>query len=119
MSKPSQRPPLPKDFHKRHNVAEQTRIVDGAFAATARLYCDVFALWGGCSKDPCRRHRRCAGEAFDCLRRRVARIPPEQQGAAMNDVIAGGPRRLAPRSHAEWSVRRMALSSWLYVRGGR
>ncbi len=36
-------------------------------------------------------------------------VPPAQRLKAQQEVIAGGPRRLAPATHMEWSLRRTAL----------
>jgi hypothetical protein len=45
----------------------------------------------------------------------LAFVPPSQRLKAQKQVIAGGPWRLAPATHAEWTVRRAAiadLASW-------
>jgi hypothetical protein len=48
-------------------------------ALQQRRYCDAFALWRSCSRKACRRQCRCRGEAADCLRRALDRVPhPEQ-----------------------------------------
>jgi hypothetical protein len=42
-------------------------------------------------------------------------VPQERRLAVANEVIAGGPRRIAPASHMEWLVRRQPmpmLTSW-------
>jgi len=36
-------------------------------AALARHYCDAFKLWRACHFGPCRRQRRCRGDAQACL----------------------------------------------------
>jgi hypothetical protein len=98
-----------KDFTKRRSVAEGLKLTDAAHAATWRLYCDVFSLWRGCSKKKCRRNRRCLGEPAACLLRALPFIPPVRREAAVKEVIAGGPRRLPPSTHLEWTVRREPL----------
>jgi len=42
-------------------------------------------------------------------------VPPSQRLNAQQQVIAGGPRRIAPATHIEWTVRRTELAklvSW-------
>ena len=38
-------------------------------------------------------------------------VPPAERLKAEQEVIAGGPRRVAPASHIEWTVRRSALAT--------
>jgi hypothetical protein len=101
--------PNEKDFTKRRSVAEGLKLADAAHAATWRLYCDVFSLWRGCRGKKCRHHRRCLGEPAGCLLRALAFIPPARREEAAKAVIAGGPRRIPPATHLEWTVRREPL----------
>ena len=38
-------------------------------------------------------------------------VPQAQRLKAQKEVIAGGPRRLAPATHIEWFVRRTELAT--------
>jgi hypothetical protein len=38
-------------------------------------------------------------------------VPPSQRLKAQKEVIAGGPRRIAPATHIEWFVRRNELKT--------
>ena len=38
-------------------------------------------------------------------------VPQAERLRAQEEVIAGGPRRIAPATHIEWSVRRTALAT--------
>jgi len=63
----------------------------------------------------CQRHRRCLGEPTGCFLRGLHYVPPSQRLNAQQQVIAGGPRRIAPATHIEWTVRRTELAklvSW-------
>jgi len=44
-------------------------------------------------------------------------VQPSERLEARKEVIAGGPRRLAPATHVEWFIRRTALEtvvSWRF-----
>jgi hypothetical protein len=56
------------------------------------------------------------GDPFPCLRRGLLTVPPQRLEEPKSEVIAVGPRRLPPATHAEWNIRRMALPGWF---GGR
>jgi hypothetical protein len=43
------------------------------------------------------------------LLRALAFIPPARREEAAKAVIAGGPRRIPPATHLEWTVRREPL----------
>jgi hypothetical protein len=101
--------PTAKDFHKRRSYEEGRALMDAAHLAVQRLYCDALGFWRRCKSKPCRRHRRCCGNQTACLLRGLPFVPPEERAKAEKEVIAGGPRRLLPASHAEWVVRRSAL----------
>ena len=45
-------------------------------------------------------------------------VPPAERLKAEKDVIAGGPRRIAPATHMEWQVRRTALATLVSWRIG-
>jgi hypothetical protein len=110
---PSRRnkPPNRQDFLKRRSFEEGRALVDAAHTATHRLYCDALLFWRGCSQRTCKRHRRCLGEPTGCLMRGLPSVPQAQRLRAQAAVIAGGPRRIAPATHIEWSVRRTALAT--------
>jgi hypothetical protein len=41
-------------------------------------------------------------------------MPPELQTRAMDQVIAGGPRRVRAATHNEWHLRRYPPSNFVY-----
>jgi hypothetical protein len=107
--------PSEKNFTKRRTVEQGLQLADAAHAAVWRLYCEVFRLWRSCSGKKCRRHRRCLRAPAGCLMRGLRSVPEQRRLTAANEVIAGGPRRIAPATHLEWVVRREplpALTSW-------
>jgi len=99
------------NYSKRRTFGQGRALVDAAHVATYRLYCDVLALWRRCPKQPCRRHRRCAGEPTGCLMRNLPFVPQAERLKAEKEVISGGPRRVPPATHIEWQVRRTALAA--------
>ena len=101
------------NFLKRRTFEQGKKQLDDAHYATHRLYCDVFGFWRGCKLRMCRRHRRCIGEATICLMRGLSKVPAPHQRLARRGVIAGGPRRLPPTSHAERTVRASDLAQLL------
>jgi len=114
---PSSRKKLPDQppYLKRRTFEEGRAEVDAAHVATCRLYCDALNLWRGCAKPRCRRHRCCLGEPTGCFVRGLPRVSARRRLEAQKVVIAGGPRRIAPATHIEWTVRRSALKqivSW-------
>jgi hypothetical protein len=104
-------PPAKQDFLKRRTFEEGRAQVDAAHIATHRLYCDALGFCRRCVKRPCKRHRRCAGEPTGCLLRGLPSVPQAQRLKAQKEVIAGGPRRVAPATHIEWFVRRTELQT--------
>jgi hypothetical protein len=104
-------PPAKQDFLKRRTFEEGRAQVDAAHSATHRLYCDALRFWRRCAKRPCKRHRRCTGEPTGCLMRGLPSVPQAQRLKAQKEVIAGGPRRMAPATHIEWFVRRTELAT--------
>lgn len=98
-------------LNKRHTPKEQQALHNAARAAVQRLYCDVLELWRACKTPRCKRHRRCGGDAQACLRRGVKGVPQHRLNDAQAAVLAGGPRRIAPATHAEWVLRRQPPSS--------
>jgi hypothetical protein len=105
------KPPDKQNFLKRRTFEEGRALVGAAHSTTHRLYCDALSLWRRCSKRSCRRHRRCCGEPTGCLLRGLPYVPPSRRRNAQQAVIAGGPRRVAPATHTEWSIRRTALET--------
>lgn len=80
---------------------------------SCRLYCDALRFWRRCTKRPCKRHRRCTGDAFHCLEAGHYLVPPSQRARARNEVLGGGPRRIPPATHIEWTVRRNSFGELL------
>jgi hypothetical protein len=103
--------PQQPNYLKRRTFEEGKAQVDAAHVATWRLYCEVLKFWRGCPRAACKRHRRCLGEPARCLMRGLSSVPPAERLKAEQEVIAGGPRRVAPASHVEWTVRRSALAT--------
>jgi hypothetical protein len=98
-------------FLKRRSFEDGRALVDAAHGATHRLYCETLAFWRRCALRGCRRHRRCLGEPTGCLMRGLPFVPPAERTRAYDEVIAGGPRRLAAASHIEWCLRRTTLAT--------
>jgi hypothetical protein len=119
MPKARNKDPNEKQLLKRRTVEEGLKLTDDAHVATWRLYCEVFGLWRTCPVGKCRRHRRCLGKPAPCLMRGLPAVPQEQRLAAADEVIAGGPRRIAPASHMEWLVRRQPLPMLTTWRAGQ
>ena len=69
-------------------------------ALQQRRYCDAFALWRTCPHKTCRRQCRCRGEAADCLRRALDRVPHAQQWSARQDILAATPRNVGAPERA-------------------
>jgi hypothetical protein len=104
-------PPAKQSFLKRRTFKEGRALVDAAHLATHRLYCDALSFWRRCPSRTCKRHRCCLGEPAGCLLRGLPHVPPSRRLKAQHEVIAGGPRCIAPASHVEWHVRRTALQT--------
>jgi hypothetical protein len=107
--------PKQPNFLKRRTFEQGKAEIDAAHVTTWRLYCDTLAFWRRCPNKACKRHRRCSGEPAGCLMRGLPGVPRAARLKAEQDVIAGGPQRIAPASHVEWTVRRSALetlASW-------
>jgi hypothetical protein len=100
-----------QNFLKRRSFEQGKAEIDAAHVATHRLYCDVLRLWRRCSRPACKRHRCCLGEPTGCFVRALPFVPPSQRLTAQKQVIAGGPRRIAPATHIEWTVRRTELAT--------
>src|ERR1700681_950854 len=105
------KPPRQPNFLKRRSFAEGKAQVDAAHLATWRLYCEALAFWRRCASAVCQRHRVGAAELPGCLIRGLPSVPPAKRLKAEQEVIAGGPRRIAPANHIEWTVRRSALAA--------
>jgi hypothetical protein len=107
------KPANERDFTKRRSVLENRALIDAAHRTTYRLYCDALHLWRRCPSQKCRRHRRCVGEPTGCLNRALPTVPRNRLAAARQDVMAGGPHRVAPATHIEWVVRQCAVEQVL------
>jgi hypothetical protein len=115
MPKSPKKHPQEKDFLKRRSKEDGIKLADAAHVATWRLYCEALHFWRACKGRKCRRHRCCLGQPASCLMRGLPGVSQAQRLAAATDVIAGGPRRIAPATHLEWLVRHEplpALTSW-------
>lgn len=115
MPSPRKKAPKEPNFLKRRTFEEGKAQMDAAHIATWRLYCETLAFWRRCSNTACKRQQHCQGESAGCLMRGLPGVPHKERLKAEQEVIAGGPRRIAPASHAEWTVRRSALdmlTSW-------
>ena len=69
-------------------------------ALQQRRYCDAFALWQSCPHKACGRQRRCGGEAAQCLRRALDRVPHPEQWRAREDILALTPRNIGAPERA-------------------
>ena len=104
-----------RKFLKLRSFDEGRALIDAAHIVIHQLYCDALAFWRQCPARSCKRHRRCCGEPTRCLKRGLPPVPPVERIKAREQVIAGGPRRIPPATHIEWSLRRTALEmvmSW-------
>jgi hypothetical protein len=64
-------------------------------------YCDAFALWRRCRRKSCRRQGACGGDANDCLRRGLGRVPRHVQRRVREDILKSTPRNIgAPERKA-------------------
>jgi hypothetical protein len=119
MSLPRNESSSKQSFLRRRTFEQGRVLVDAAHVATHRLYCDALKFWRRCGLRTCKRHRRCLGEPTGCLLRGLAFVPQAQRLQAQKQVIAGGPRHLAPATHIEWQVRRAdfrTVVSWGFDR---
>ena len=101
------------DYAKRRTYQQGKAEIDAAHVETCRLYCDALRFWRRCGKRPCRRHRRCTSDAFGCLGAGHYLVPPSQRARARRQVLDGGPRRIRPATHIEWTVRRSSFAELL------
>jgi hypothetical protein len=65
-------------------------------AALALSYCNLFKFWRDCHDKRSRRHRRCCGNADECLKRRADEIPRQQQFGARQAVMTATPKNAGP-----------------------
>jgi len=86
---------------------------DAAFVAIRRLYGEAVALWRFCRRGSCRRHKHCSGDVTACLVHGWGRMPPALQTLAYNQVMAGGPRRVAAATHTERQLRSFPPSNFV------
>jgi hypothetical protein len=69
-------------------------------ALQQRRYCDAFALWRTCPDKTCRRQRCCGGDAAQCLRRALDRVPHPLQWRARQDILEATPRNIGAPERA-------------------
>ncbi len=100
-------------YHKRTTPDEQAAQREAAFAAIRRLYGEALPLWRSCRRGYCRRHKQCAGDVGPCVARAWPLMPASLQELAYKEVMAGGPRRIAPATHREWLLRRFPPSNFV------
>ena len=105
------KPATKQDYHKRRSFEQGKAEIDAAHVATRRLYCDVLRFWRRCEQRACKRHRRCCGDASRCLLHGLIFVWPSRRLRAQQKVITGGPRRIPPATHFEWTVRRNDFKS--------
>jgi hypothetical protein len=101
------------DYMKRRTYEQGKAEIDAAHVATCRLYCNALRFWRHCAKRACKRHRRCTGDAFQCLGAGHYLVPPSQRARAQRSVIAGGVRQVPLATHVEWTVRRNSFAELL------
>src|SRR5580692_10209912 len=99
--KSSERPHTPKRLTPEQESAQRK----AAFAAIRALFCQVTEPWHSCQRGYCRRHHCCIGEAGPCLKRLWPLMTRAEQDKAHIEVINGGPRRVRPQTHTEWTLR--------------
>ncbi len=100
-------------FGERLTPMEEEAQRDAAYTAIRLLYRECLPLWTVCARAPCRRHRRCCGEARACLARGWTLMPEALQQAAWAAVECGGPRRLPPASAIEQDLRHFPPSNFV------
>jgi hypothetical protein len=101
-------------WYKRLTPEEETEQREIAFAAIRQLYAESLPLWRFCRRGHCRRHKKCNGEVRPCLKRCWAQTPEPQQNLAWHQVIAGGPRHIAPATHLERALRAYPPSNFVH-----
>jgi hypothetical protein len=65
-------------------------------ARLTRDYCDMFKFWLHCAFRPCRKARRCVGDARACLKHRAAEVPRDAQWQARQQILASTPVNAGP-----------------------
>jgi hypothetical protein len=67
-----------------------------------RRYCDAFALWRTCPHKPCRRNRRCCGDADACLGRALAfdRVSHRVQWRTRQAILVATPANIGAPERA-------------------
>jgi len=115
MSKRRKKPGI-RGLFRKPRLSDEEEIVqrEAAFAAIRLLYAEVLPLWRCCGRGHCRRHKRCCGDARSCVKRCWPQMPPQRQNAAYRQVMAGGPLRVPPATHMEWSLRRYPPSNFVH-----
>jgi hypothetical protein len=107
------------NYQKRRTFEQGLAQLDAAHRTTFRLYCDSLDLWRRCRSRTCARHRCCLGDDPNmCFTRALPDLHPQRRIEARRQVIAGGPRHIAPATHIEWFVRRQELKELMRWRFG-
>jgi hypothetical protein len=82
------------------NATEYARRLAVEKALQQRRYCDAFALWRTCPRNACRRQRCCGGDAAQCLRRALDRVPHPEQWRARQDILEATPPNISAPERA-------------------
>jgi hypothetical protein len=69
-------------------------------ASQQRRYCDAFAVWRACARKACQRQRCCGGDAGDCLRHALDRVPHPLQWQARQDILDATPPNIGAPERA-------------------
>lgn len=101
-------------YNKRLTPDEQRARKEQAFAAIRNLYAACLPLWRFCAAPYCRRHKVCGGDVRPCLRRCWPLLPQALQDAAYAQAMRGGPLRVPPATHTEWSLRSYPPSNFVH-----
>ena len=86
-----------------------------AFATIRALYAAVMPLWRSCGRGYCLRHRCCAGDVRACVARSWPLLSKAEQNRVYAQVVKGGPQRIPPQNHTEWSLRRFPSSNFVHT----
>jgi hypothetical protein len=101
------KPPLP--------MAEIKAQRKAAFATIRALYAAALPLWRSSSRGSCRRHRCCSGDVRACVERSWPLLSKAEQNRVYAQVVRGGPQRIPPQTHTEWSLRRFPSSNFVHT----
>lgn len=72
----------PGEWQRRFNIAADV---------ARREYCEIFGFWRSCRYKPCRRARKCSGDAKACLTCGIEQVSGAAQDEAAARIIASTP----------------------------